>query len=96
MKQALFGSAAATQVGGLVTKKPLTISIQSYEDIPGATPAVKFKVDITIGKAAFEPFAFAPSGDDAFENDIAIRALRPDPGVDIMSVLVTNDQDSIA
>lgn len=96
MKQALFGSAAATQIGGLVTKKPLSIVISSYEDVPGATPAVKFKTEVTIGKAAFEPFAFAPSGDDAFENDIAIRALRPDPGVDIMSVTVVNDQDGIA
>lgn len=96
MRQALFGSAAATQIGGLVTKKPLQITIQSYEDIPGATPPVKFKLDITIGKAAFEPFAFTPSGDDAFENDISIRAVRPDPGVDILTALVTNDQDGIA
>lgn len=96
MKQALFGSATATQIGGLVTKKPLHIVIQSYEDIPAATPPVKFKVDIAISKAAFEPFAFAPSGDDAFENDIAIRALRPDPGTDIMTVTVTNDKATIA
>lgn len=95
MKQALFGTAGATQIGGLITKQPLHIVIQSYEDIPTSSPLVKFKLDITIPKAAFEPFAFAPSGDDAFENDIAIRAIRPDPALPIMTALVTNDQDSI-
>lgn len=95
MKQALFGASSATQIGGLITKQPLHIVVQSYEDIPTSSPAVKFKLDITIPKAAFEPFAFAPSGDDAFENDIAIRAIRPDPATPIMTALVTNDQATI-
>lgn len=95
IRQALLGTAAATQVGGIITKQPFKIIAQSYEDIPTATPAVKYKLEILIPKAAFEPNDFAPSGDDALETELSIRALRPDLGTPIVTVTLTNGQEVI-
>lgn len=96
MKQALFGSPTATQIGGLTTKKPLIITMDAYEDIPGATTATKFGLEIEMPKVIFEPFAFSPSGDDALENDISMRAVRPDLATPALSAVVKNDQPEIA
>jgi hypothetical protein len=96
MRQALFGTSAATQVGGLTTKEEMVITVQSYEDIPGGTPATKFKMEFTLPQVIYEPFAFEPSGDDILENDVSFRAVRPNPAVDIMSVEVVNGREDIA
>lgn len=95
MKQALLGSATATQFGGITTKKPLTIECASYEDIPGAAIGTKYKIVITLPTVAFEPFAFEPSGDDAIESEVSMRALRPVPGTPIITVEVTNGREMI-
>lgn len=76
MRQALMGSSAATQPTGLTTKKPVEFNITSYVQIPGSTPALMFGLDVIIPTMVFEPFDFEPSGDDVFESDVNIRALR--------------------
>lgn len=96
MKQALFGSPTATQIGGRTTKKELKITALSYDNIVGSSPAVPYSLELTCGKCIFEPFAFAPSGDDALENDIAMRIVRPDPTLPALTAVVINDQDGIA
>lgn len=91
MRQALFGSAAATQIGGITTKKPLVINIASYENIPGTAASTKFSLDITLPKVIFTPFAFEPSGDDILESDIEMTAVRPDLATPVMTADVVND-----
>lgn len=96
MKQALFGIPTATQIGGLATKDKLEIICTAYEDIPAATPPVKFSLKLELPKVIFEPFSFEPSGDDALENDISMRAIRPDSAVKILTATVVNDKATIA
>lgn len=96
MKQALYGMPTATQIGGLTTKEKLEILIEAYEDIPGSVPPVKYSLSLEIPKVIFEPFSFEPSGDDALENDIAMRAIRPDSALPIMTAVVVNDSETIA
>ncbi|URG17389.1 major tail protein [Rhodococcus phage Mbo2] len=95
MKQALFGSSTLTQAGGLISKKELVITCEAYEDIPGATPATKYLLELTLGKVALEPFAFEPSGDDAIEGDVAMRAVRPDSSVPIVEAVIKNGREDI-
>ena len=96
MKQALFGTPTATQIGGLTTKKQLVVTMAAYEDIPAGTPATKFSLVVTMPKVIFAPFAFEPSGDDALENDVDMTAVRPDPGTPILTAVVKNDKTTIA
>ena len=95
-RQATYGTAAATSVGGITTKQPLVITCSTYEDIAGSTPLTKSSLTITLPKVILEPFAFEPSGDDALENDIPMRAVRPDPATPIMTVVVKNGVPDIA
>lgn len=95
-RQALFGTPTATEIGGVTTKEPLEIEITSFESIPGVTPATKYSLTLELPKVAIEPFAYAPSGADALENDLAMRALRPDTAVPVMSAVVVNGSEEIA
>lgn len=94
MRQALFGTTTATQIGGLLTKEELVILIESYENITGT--GIKFSTELTFPKVIFNPFAFEPSGDDALENDVEMTVVRPDPAVKAMTAVVTNDVAAIA
>lgn len=96
MKQALFGTPAATQVGGLTTKKELKITCEAYESIPGTTANAKYKLELTLPKVIFSPFAFEPSGADPLENDIEMTAVRPDIAVPIMTAVVSNEFPTVA
>lgn len=96
MRQALLGSATGNAFGGITTKKALTIECESYEDIPGAAAGSKYKIVITLPTVAFEPFAFEPSGDDALENEVSMRALRPVVTTPIMTVEITNGRETIS
>lgn len=91
MKQALFGSPTATAIGGLTTKKELKIVVASYEEVPGATAATKYKLELSLPKVIFTPFAFEPSGDDILESDIEMTAVRPDLSVKNITAKVTNE-----
>lgn len=94
MRQAMFGSPLATQIGGIPTKEKLEIIIESYEDIAGVT-GTKYSLTIEVPKAVYEPFSLSPSGDDAFENDVSIRAIRPDSAEPILTAVVVNGSDTI-
>lgn len=97
MRQALNGASTATAPGGLTTKKELEIQIDTYQEIPGATPTTtKFSLNIKLHKALMEPFAFSPSGDDILENDITLQAVRPDLGTSIMTAVLVNGDPAIA
>jgi hypothetical protein len=90
-KTAMWGGPAATVPGGRTTKSPAVITITSYEVIPGSTaPPVFYSLNINIPQAVIAPFAVAPSGDDIVQHDLEIRALRPDPSVDLLSAVVVN------
>lgn len=94
-RQATYGTSTATSVGGLATKEELVITCSTYEDIPGSTPLAKSSLKITLPKVILEPFAFEPSGDDALENEISMRAVRPNPGVPILTAVVTSGEAQI-
>lgn len=96
-KQAVYGSSGATApVGGAAAKQQAVVTITSYEDIPGATAGVKYQTTITVPKAAIVPFSVSPSGDDVIEHDLELRALRPDPGVAILTAAVKNSYATVA
>lgn len=90
MRQALFGKASATQIGGEATRENLTITIASPYDIPGA-PGVKWGIEIEAPYTVLNPFAFEPSGDDVLENDVEMTIIQEDPAQSIVSVKITND-----
>jgi hypothetical protein len=94
-KQATWGSAGATSPQGQPTYDDVTISITSYEDIPGAT-GVKYSMIFTVPSVILKPFSVDPSGDDVLEHDIEIQAVRPDPLVDLLSVSVKNSYATVA
>jgi hypothetical protein len=95
-RQAVYGTAGATTVGGLTTKNQLVITCTTYEDITGSTPLTKSSITITIPKVALEPYALEPSGDDVIENDISWRALRPLAATPICTVVVKNGKATVA
>jgi hypothetical protein len=93
-RQAVYGTAGATQMGGIVTKSELEITMSTYEVI-GAT-VIPYSLTLTIPKFALTPHSFDPSGDDIIENDVEGQALRPEQATPIMTALVVNDQAAVA
>lgn len=93
-RQATYGTAAATTVGGITTKLPLVITCETYENI-GAT-TTKSSLTITLPKVILNPFAFEPSGDDILENDVEMQAVRPDSAGDIITAVIKNGVEEIA
>lgn len=88
-RQAVYGTAGATAVGGLVTQAPLVITATSYENIPGATPSTtKYQITITIPNFLLRPYALGVSGDDIIESDIEGQALRPLAGTPLMTTVL--------
>lgn len=96
MRQALNGDNSAVTPGGIVTKKPLKVTIDTYTEIPDSEENTNYKLEIEIPKVVFTPFSFEPSGDDILESDVEMQALRPEPGTPIMTVKLYNDVDAIA
>lgn len=95
-KTAMWGAPAATVPGGLTLKDDVIIDILSYEDVEGATGAEKYQCTVTVPSAVLAPFSIDPSGDDVLEHDIEIRAVRPDPLVDIVTIDVVNSYATVA
>lgn len=89
-RTAMYGSPVATVPLGQSFKDDVQIVISSYEDIPGANAGVKYNTTFTVSQAVIAPFALDPSGDDVLQHDIEIRAVRPNPAVDIMTADVKN------
>lgn len=94
LKQALFGSESAVAVSCATTDKPLVITANTCEVIDGTT--VTYQLKLTIPHAIVEPFAFEPSGDDVIENEVTLRAIRPDNAVPIVTAEVRNSAAAIA
>jgi phosphohistidine swiveling domain-containing protein len=95
-RQATYGSAAATQPGGLSTKQPVVINMQTYEAIPGAGGTLKYTLELTFPQVALKPFTLEASGDDIIESDLEYQALRPNPQRKIMYAEVATDLATVA
>ncbi|WKW85479.1 major tail protein [Rhodococcus phage Reynauld] len=96
MRQSMFGTPTATEALGVPTKDKFEVMIESPEVISGVTGTpIKYSLKFEIPKAVYEPFSFAPSGDDAFENDVTLQAIRPDGAVPIMTATVVNGNAAI-
>lgn len=95
-RQAVYGTPAATAPGGQTTKAQTVITMTTYEDIIGGTPPTKSSLAITVPSSIIAPFGLEPSGDDIIENDMEIRAIRPNPAVPILTAVVTTGQATIA
>lgn len=93
-RTAMYGSPVATGPLGTSFKGSFRVTATTYEKI-GAT-AQSYSLDIYIPKAVMEPFAIDPSGDDVMQHDVSIRAVQPDPAVDIATVTVINGLAAIA
>lgn len=97
MRQALFGTSAATQAGGITTKQPLIITITASDVISGGTPAnTPYSLTMTFPQVIFQPFAFEPSGDDVLESDITMQVVRPNLATPIMTAVFKNGAAAIA
>lgn len=94
LKQALFGSETAVSVSCATTTKPLVVTANSCEVISGTT--VTHQLKLTIPACIVEPFAFEPSGDDVIENEVTLRAIRPDNAVPICTFEVRNGVEAVA
>jgi hypothetical protein len=95
-RQAVYGTAAATAPGGQTTKQQTVITMTTYEDIVGGTPPTKSSLALTIPQSIIAPFGLEPSGDDIIENDMEIRAIRPNPGTPLITAVVKTGQATIA
>lgn len=95
-RTAMWGGPAATTPLGQSFKDDVQIVISSYEDIPGATAGVKYNLTIDVPAAVIAPYSLNPSGDDVLEHDMEIRAVRPDPEVDIITATVLNSYATVA
>lgn len=94
-REAVYGSPVATgPLAGAASKGELRIIATTYEVIGTSTDT--YMLDITIPQATIAPFALEPSGDDVMEHSIEIRALRPDPAIDIATVVVRNGLATVA
>jgi hypothetical protein len=89
-KLATWGSAAAVAPTGQTTKDDVVVTINSYEDIPGATAPQPYVATFTFPQVIIEPYTPEPSGDDVLEHDLSMRAVRPNPAVDIYTATVKN------
>lgn len=86
-RQAVYGTSGAIVPGGLSTKQPLSIVMDTYENINATNP---YRIQIDIGEAIIKPFSVVPSGDDVVEHDIEILPVRTDPGVEIGTFEIWN------
>lgn len=94
-RQAVYGTSAATAVGGVSTKQQLIITMSSFETIPSSTPPTAYSLTITIPKYALTPYSLSASGDDVIDSDIGGQALRPATGTGLLTAVVKNGQAAI-
>lgn len=94
-RQSTYGTSAATSPGGLTNKSPLTITMSTYETIPGATPTLSYQLALTLPSVAIKPYTLQASGDDIIDSDIEAQALRPIANIPIMRATVTTNKTSV-
>ncbi|ANA85993.1 minor tail protein [Gordonia phage Demosthenes] len=90
MRSAVLGSAVATTAGGLTSKEPVIIEIESYGEIDGAATPTTNRLEIEFPNVIFEPFGFEPSGADQIEGDVSWRAVRPEFGTPVLTATLLN------
>ena len=96
-REAMWGSASAPGPTGLSNKDDVVIHIESYEDVAGiATPGTPYSLEINIPQGIIAPFNLSPSGDDVLQHDMEIRAVRPDPAVDLLTATLVNSFATVA
>lgn len=95
-RQAVYGVSSATAPGGLTTKQALEITMSTWENITGSTPATPYSLKITIPNFSLSPYAIGVSGDDVIESDIEGRALRPLIATPILTAVVKTGKTTIA
>jgi hypothetical protein len=89
-KTAMWGSPTATEPLGQSYKDDVELEWNTYETIPGTSPAVEYSGLVTIPTAIVAPFNVEPSGDDVIEHDIEIRAVRPTVATPILTAAIVN------
>lgn len=91
-RQAVYGSAAATQLSssGASLKEQLIVTAKTYENI-GVVGGDQYSISLTAPKAIVAPFSFPASGDDIVQNDITLRAVRPDLATSIITAVAHTD-----
>jgi hypothetical protein len=95
-KTAVWGSPTATGPLGKSFKDDIQIVVTTYEDIPGATAGNVYTMTITLPQVIIAPFNLGPSGDDIMQHDLELRAVRPNPAVDIITVAIKNSFATVA
>jgi hypothetical protein len=95
-RQAVYGTSALTGPGGITTKNQLVITMTTFEDIVGGTPATKNTITITIPKFALTPYSLEMSGDDVIESDIEGQALRPAFATPITTAVIKTAKTTIS
>lgn len=95
-RQATYGVSGATEAGGLSTKAPMKLTMQTYEAIPGATPGtLKYTLELNLPNCIVKPYAFEGSGDDIVDSDLEFQAVRPDPSRHLMRAAVTTNKTTV-
>jgi len=89
-RQAVYGSSAATAVGGVITKSPVVITASTYSTIPGSSPSLAYSLMIELPLCAIKPYPLKASGDDIIESDIEFQALRPFTNNPVCRVTLVN------
>jgi len=92
-RQAVYGVSSATSPGGLTTKAPLVITMNTYEMITGTTTG---SIEINIPEFTINPYAFSASGSTIIDSDLTGQALRPDNANPIATVTVVSGNPTIA
>lgn len=76
--------------GGAFTA-PITIDIETAQDIPGAPVNTKYHLRVEVPQAVMEPFPLEPSNDDVIEYSVDLQAIRPDNAQPLCTFTVVNE-----
>lgn len=95
-RQAVLGTSAATQAGGVKTSQPLVVTINSYEYIAGGTPATTpYSLSLTVPAATLTPYNLGANADAIIEPTLTIQAFRPAPATPILTAVAKTGQATI-
>lgn len=88
LRQAAYGTSAATQPGGSPTPGAVVITMSTWEVI--GTTATPYSLTITAPVAILKPHKVSPSNDSVIEEDFDIQFFRPVPATDILTAVIIN------
>lgn len=95
-RQATYGVSSATEVGGLTSPKPLTITASTYETISGSTPATPYELTLDMPSYILSPYSLTASGDDIIESGIDGQAMRPSKASPLITATVIGGSPTVA